>query len=156
MPEVQVKEVEPMAVISMSFTGPYDQTPGKLEELMSSLLRAGHPYSQPPLALYYDDPGKVEADKLRAEVCLPIGEEYQPSDDGTRKDLPGATVAYSVHQGPYTDMPQVYEAIFAWARDNGYSYVEGQPTREVFLRVYGEVDDPKDFITEVQVPVEKV
>jgi effector-binding domain-containing protein len=155
MLEVQVKEVEAMTVISLSFTGPYDQTQDKLEELMSSLLRAGHPFSQTPLALYYDDPAKVEADKLRAEVCLPIGEEYAPSDEGKRKELPGASVAYAVHQGPYREIPPVYESIFAWIGANGYRYVEGTPTREVFLKIYGEAEDPKDFVTEIQVPVEK-
>jgi effector-binding domain-containing protein len=155
MPEVQVKQVAPMTVISLSFTGPYEQTQDKLEALTSSLLRAGHPFSQPPMGLYHDDPSKVAADDLHAEVCLPIGEGYEPAEDAVRKELPGVTVAFALHQGPYSDVPHVYQAIFEWMQANGYRHAEGSPTREVFLKLYGEVSEPKDFLTEVQVPVEK-
>jgi effector-binding domain-containing protein len=156
MAEIQVKRVEPMTVLSLSFTGAYEQTQDRLEELMAGTLRAGHPHCQPPMALYYDDPAKVPAENLRAEVCLPIGEAYEPADEGiSRKELPGATVACTVYQGPYSLIAQVYEQIFEWTKANGYRHAEGVPTREVFLKLFGEAEDPKDFVTEIQVPVEK-
>ncbi|MCK4374518.1 MAG: GyrI-like domain-containing protein [Candidatus Brocadiae bacterium] len=155
MAEIQVKEVEPMTVMSLSFTGPYEQTREKLEGLMSWLLRIGHPYSAPPMGLYYDDPAKVAADALRAEVCLPIEEKCEPADEMERKELPGATVACAVHEGPFGELHQVYQQVFAWAEENGYRYVEGLPTREVFHVLPGQEEDPTHCVTEVQVPVEK-
>ena len=154
--EVQIKEVEPVTVMGLPFTGSYDQTRSKLEYLMSWLLRVGHPHSAAPLGLYYDDPAKVPAEELRAEVCLPIEEECEGEEEIVRKGLPAATVACAVHTGPYAAIPQVYEQIFEWIGQNGYSYVEGEPTREVFLAMYGQVEDPAEFVTEVQVPVQKV
>ena len=156
MPEVEIKEVPAMTVMSLPFSGPYDQTQDKLATLMSWLLRVGHPYSDTPFGLYYDDPSKVAPDALRAEVCLPIEEECQPEDEIQKKNLPAVTVAAAVHQGPPSGIAQVYKEVFGWIAENGYRYVEGGPTREVFLRVYGEADDPEQFLTEVQVPVEKV
>jgi len=156
MPEVQLKHVEPMTVVSLSFTGPYEQTQDKLEELMSWLLRAGHPYCQPPVALYYDDPEKVPPADLRAEVCLAIAEECEPADDVKRKELPAVTVAFAAHEGPYSGISQVYQEIFGWMAKNGYRQVQDTPSREIFLRIPDEVDDPKAFLTEIQVPVEKV
>ncbi|MHC4480564.1 MAG: GyrI-like domain-containing protein [Planctomycetota bacterium] len=155
MAEIQVKEVEPMSVMSLAFTGSYEQTQDKLGTLASWLLRVGHPYSSSPLGLYYDNPAEVAQEELRAEACLPIAEECEAGDDTERKELPGATVAFAVHKGPYSQLRQLYEELFNWIRENGYRYVEGQPTRELFLKMYGEVDDPEEFVTEVQVPVEK-
>ncbi len=155
MAEIQVKEVEPMTVLSLSFTGSYDQTQEKLGELMSWLLRVGHPYSGLPLALYYDDPSQVPEEKLRAEACLPIEEACDPADEVERKKLPGTTVAFAVHQGPYRGISAVYEEIFSWMGENGYHPVEEAPTREVFHKVAGQVGSPEEFLTEVQVPVQQ-
>ena len=156
MAEVQVKNIDAMTVMSLPFTGPYERTQDKLEELMAWLLRMGHPFAGHPLGLYYDDPSKVAADSLRAEVCLPIEETCEPAEEIQRKRLPAVTVACVVHNGPYADIAQRYGEIFQWIQANGYRYLEGQPTREVFLKVIGEANEPSEFVTEVQVPVENV
>lgn len=155
MAEIEAKEVEAMTVMSLAFTGPYEQTQDQVGELMSWLLRAGHPYSSPPLGLYYDDPSKVAADELRAEVCVPIEEECAPADDVQRKELPAVTVACAVHTGPYSEVGQLYEEILNWITENGYRCIEDQPAREVFHQIYGQVESPEEYVTEVQVPVEK-
>lgn len=156
MPEVDVKEVPAMEVMSLPFTGSYDQTQDKLDHLFSWLLRVGHPHSSPPLGLYYDEPGKVPEEEQRAEVCMPIEEACEPEAEFERKELPEVTVAYAVHEGPYSGIPEVYEEIFDWIDDNGYEYIEDMPTREVFLTMYGHSDDPQEYVTEVQVPVQKI
>ncbi len=156
MPEVHVKEVPEMTVMSLPFTGSYDQTQTKLDRLMSWLLRVGHPYSSPPMGIYHDDPAQVPEEELRAEVCLPIEEECEGEEDVVRKELPAVTVAYAVHKGPYHQIPPIYEDIFEWMEENGYEYVEDMPTREVFLKLYGQVEEPEEYVTEVQVPVQPV
>ncbi len=155
MPEVQLKEVPAMTVMSLPFTGPFEQTQDRLDHLMSWILRVGHPWSDTPLALYHDDPAKVPADDLRAEVCLPIEEACEGEEDIERKELPAVTMACAIHEGPYSGISGVYEEIFGWMRENGYEYIEEMPTREVFLTMYGEVEEPEGFVTEVQVPVQK-
>jgi len=153
MAEVQIKDVKAITVMSLPFTGPYEQTQDKLDELMSWLLRVGHPASGAPLGLYYDDPAKVAADDLRAEVCVPIEEACEPDEEIQRKELPAVRVACAIHQGPYREIPPLYEEIFQWMAENGYQYDTSMPTREVFRKLYGEVTDPAEFITEVQVPL---
>jgi effector-binding domain-containing protein len=61
-----------------------------------------------------------------------------------------------MHKGPYGETSAVYGEIFQWLQQNGYRHVEGQPSREVFHVVCGQVDNPEEYLTEVQVPVEKV
>jgi len=155
MAEIEVKDVPAMTVMSLAFTGPYDQTGDRLDQLMSWLLRIGHPYSAPPMGVYYDDPAKTASEDLRAEVCLPIEEECEPAEEFDRKELPAATMACALHKGPYTGIAGLYEEIFAWIGENGYQYVEGQPTRELFINLPGQTLDPEEYLTEVQVPVEK-
>ena len=156
MLEVQIKQVEPVTVMSLPFTGPYDQTRSKLEHLMSWLLRAGHPYSGKPFGCYYDDPAKVSADQLRADVCLPIEEPCAGEEDIVRKVLPAASMATAVFVGPYSDVPQAYGQIFQWMAANGYRHVQGQPVREVFVNMYAEEAEAAEPATEVQVPVQPV
>jgi len=156
MPEVNVKKVAAMEVMALPFTGSYEQTHVKLDHLLSWLLRVGHPHSSPPLALYYDEPGKVPEEEQRAEVCLPIEEECEGEEDIERKELPEVTLACAVHEGPYSGIPEVYKEIFDWMGENGYEYIEDMPTREVFLKRYGHTTDPQEYVTEIQVPVQKV
>lgn len=153
MSEVEVKELDAVEVMSLPFTGPYEQTQDYLDQLMSWLLRVGHPYSARPIGLYYHDPAKTNAEELRAEVCLPIQEACDGFEDVTRKTLPAVTVASVSHTGPYAGLHEVYSEVFDWMAQNGYRPVEGEPTREVFHRMRGQVDDPVEFVTEVQVPV---
>ncbi len=155
MPEIKVKDVPAMEVMSLPFTGAYEQTQKKLDRLLSWQLRVGHPHSSEPLGLYYDEPGTVPEEEQRAEVCLPIEEECEPEEDIERKELPAVTVACTVHKGPYSDIPRVYEEIFDWIRENGYEYIEDMPTREVFQVMYGHTSEPEEYVTEIQVPVRK-
>lgn len=156
MAEIETKTIEPMAVMSLSFTGSYNQTAEKLDELVAWVLRAGRPYSGPPMAIYYDDPEKVAEADLRAEALVPMGEQCDGGDDIVRKELPGAEVATALHQGAYAGIGAVYKEIFGWIAENGYRYVEEAGTREIFHKVLGEVDAAAEFLTEIQVPIEKV
>ncbi len=156
MSEPAVKEIAPVSAVTDSFTGPYDQTSVVLDELIAWLLQTGHPYSGSPFAIYYDDPAEVEEDKLRAEVCLPVAEEVEVNNDNfQRKDIEGGRFVALLHQGPYAEIPQVYENLFEWVRDNGFEYIEEMGTREVFRKIMGEVDSAEELQTEIMIPVRK-
>ena len=153
MAEVELKTIDPQTVMSLAFEGSYSQTTDRLDELMSWLLRVGHPYSDRPFAIYYDDPEEVPEDELRGEVCLPIEEACEPENDFERKTVPGGEFLCYVHEGPYSDLDDAYAEIFGWIEDNDYDFVEEMGTREVFHRMTGEVDSVDELVTEVQVPV---
>jgi DNA-binding transcriptional MerR regulator/predicted transcriptional regulator YdeE len=69
-------------------------------------------------------------------------------------ELPAATMAATVHHGPYATLGQAHEAILTWIEANGYR-IAG-PDREVYLynAMPIRLDDPS-YVTEVQYPVEK-
>lgn len=153
MAEVQKKTVEPMTVLSLSFTGSYRQTSDKLDEIIGWVLRAGHPYAGAPMGIYYDDPHTVAESDLRGEVAVPIEEQCEVGEEIVRKQMPGAEVASAVHTGPYDRAHEVYKEIFDWIAANGYRPVQETGTREIFLTTMGEVDTPDKLVTEIQVPI---
>ncbi len=155
MSEPETIEVKPVMAVSATFTGPYEQTGRVMDDLIAWLLQTGYPYSGSPFAIYYDDPAKVEEDKLRARVCLPVAEELGSYGNYERSEIEGGTFASILHEGTYKDIPKVYEKLFDWIKENGYEYVEEKGTREVFRKILGEVDSAEELMTEVMVPVKE-
>jgi DNA-binding transcriptional MerR regulator len=69
-------------------------------------------------------------------------------------DLPAATMAATVHHGPYNTIGEAHEAVIKWIEANGYR-IAG-PDREINLynAMPIRLDDPS-YVTEIQYPVEK-
>jgi DNA gyrase inhibitor GyrI len=153
MADVEVKELDALTVMSLSFTGSYDQTQDRLDDLMAWMLRAGHPYSGRPMALFYDDPENTPTEELRGEVCLPIEEACEGYENVERKTIEGTTVATATFTLPPERVKEGYQEVFTWMDENGFKYVEDHPVREVYHLVYGEVENPEETVIEIQVPV---
>ena len=156
MSEVDVKTLEPMDVMSKSFTGSYNQTMDRLDELMSWLLRVGHPYSSAPRAVFYDDPDEVPEDELRAKVCLPIKEDSRTGFEIDRDVLEGGDFACLLYEGPYDGIAGTYSEIYQWMEENGYHQKEDMGVREVYRKIIGQVESTEELVTEVQVPIQSV
>lgn len=63
------------------------------------------------------------------------------------------TVARVVHQGSFDTIGKAYETLIEWVGKHQYQ-ISGL-TREVYLQ-YERDGDPALYVTEVQIPVEKV
>ena len=70
-------------------------------------------------------------------------------------ELPGLeAAACTVYQGPYEGITEAYQAIMAWVEGNVYK-ITG-PDREWYLVSPADTQDPAEYVTEIQFPVEKV
>lgn len=58
-----------------------------------------------------------------------------------------------MYQGPYEGIGGTYNAVMTWPEPNGYR-IAG-PVHENYLRSPGNTNDPEQYITEIQVPVQK-
>lgn len=118
---------------------------------------------KPPFTVYHD-PEYREHD-MDAEVAVPLKFPI-PGSDGVRVvDLPGIpNAACVVHAGQYAALYQAYNALLAWSEANRYRLAG--PVREVYVRYGAEglgfdlpptyvTSDPAQYITELQLPVEK-
>ncbi len=153
MSEPKIREVAPVNAITTSFKGPYNQTSQVMDDLIAWLLQTGYPYSGDPFAIYYDDPAKVEESNLRALVCLPVEEKLEDYGGYEPREIEGGSFASLLHEGAYENIPQAYEELFEWIKDNDYEYIEESGTREIFRVILGEVESPDELVTEVMVPV---
>ena len=108
---------------------------------------------QPTYALYEDVDPSVEG----GPVIVRAGFTASPEDvapDGVEKvELPRVELAATlVHHGVMARIGDSWMALMRWIDDEGYRPV-GVP-REVYLE--SEMGNEEDWVTELQVPVEKI
>lgn len=103
-----------------------------------------------PFALFFDDPGRVPVDELRARVCLPVNERPGRLGELQYDILPRAMVVYARVPGAYPEVPRSYPALFSYLHELGWS--QGGPVRELYLVNPLDVSAHSELVTEVQIP----
>ena len=92
--------------------------------------------------------------ELPEPVGQPVAGDVPETDRVKMRDVPGAEqAACLIHKGPYDGLAAAYQTLWKWVEENGYR-VSG-PDREVYLAGCATTDDPNEYVTEIQVPVEK-
>jgi AraC family transcriptional regulator len=138
------------AYVYVEYTGPYFETGRLLPSVHQALKDAKITPSGPPFALFYDDPGKVPAERLRSRACVPVDGMPKHMGPLMYDVLPSQTVAYAVIGGPYPEVPRSYPGLYAYMNKMGW--VEDGPVREIYLVPPSSVTDYSQLMTEVQIP----
>ena len=99
-----------------------------------------------PMVIYHE----FGPDGVDAEVCLPTAIELLPSGEFQSRVLPAATVARTLHVGPYDKLEKAHSAIMAWIPKHEFE-VAG-PIQERYLNSPDEVL-PAAYRTEIEVPI---
>ena len=150
--DVVMKSVEAIKVASVRDMIPSPPEQGGLwGELEGYLaMQRVHP-NGPCFSLYYNDETRGDWD---VEVCEPITGDLTESKRVKVQTLPAATLACTIHHGPFVTIPEAYAAVGKWIETNGCR-ITG-PCREIYLNPTrnGSQNDP-DTVTEIQFPVEK-
>ncbi|MDJ0570671.1 MAG: MerR family transcriptional regulator [Pleurocapsa sp. MO_192.B19] len=90
---------------------------------------------------------------IPVEAVVPIPHKIPTSDRIWIYKLPEVeTVACVVHHGSFASLGNAYCTLLEWVGKHGYQ-ISGS-TREVYLQ-YERNGDPSQYVTEVQIPVEK-
>jgi effector-binding domain-containing protein len=146
---IDTREVieQPVLSIRERFAGP--QIPefigGSFAKLYEHAGRSGIVTSAPPFVLYHSF-DKIEID---AEASVPTVGLAEPAGPIGARVLPAATVAHTLHVGPYDDLTIAYEAVQTWITEQGLE-IAGP-----FLERYLTEPDvpPEQCRTEIEVPV---
>lgn len=153
--EVTVKKREPKVVAYVSMKGPYSRMGEAFEKLHAWVDEHGFIPAVPPVGVYLNRPKEVTEDELRWEVQVPVAgfaEPTEPNDQGCGfKQLDEATVATTIHKGPYDQVKATYSALAHWIQENGYEIVG--PPEEAYLSK--PETEPDELLTEVRFPVNK-
>jgi len=138
------------AYVFVPLTGSYTRIGETLAAADRAVRDQGIEASGPPFALFYDDPGSVASESLRARACFPVGTRFTPKPPLEYAELESTTVVYAFVAGPYPEVPRAYPGLFEYMRT--LSWVENGPIREVYLVDPASVSDWRELVTEVQIP----
>ncbi|MBE0417096.1 MAG: GyrI-like domain-containing protein [Coriobacteriia bacterium] len=156
MSEPSIKQTEPMTVAFIAMSGSYQQIPLAMGILYSWVSGRGLEAVGMPMGVYLTDPASAPESEAIWEVWAPVADDVEESGPDAKglgiKKLPAMTVASVLHHGPYESIGPTYEALGAWAVEQGY-LVAGPP-REVYMSDPATVP-PEKYLTEVQFPVQK-
>jgi DNA-binding transcriptional MerR regulator len=158
--DVVLKQVESKLVASIRTILPTHSAVGALfpevyEAIGSQVATALGPHpgeAGQTLVLWYDTEHKEEDVDGAAAFIL----RCRVPDAGRMRvhELPGGTVAATIHHGSYATMGDAHEAVITWIDSNGYR-IAG-PDREVYLYNAPPFrQDDASFVTEIQYPVER-
>ncbi len=115
--------------------------------LYGSTDRLGATPAGPPVVLYHAF-GPAEVD---AEVCLPIERAVSTTDGIVGRVLPAATVACTLHVGPYDELHWAHAVLMDWVGDHGFDMTG--PVRERYLSGPDEQVAPDEYRTELEIPI---
>ena len=151
--DVVIKNVEAVKVASIRDVVPTPPEQGGLWGELEGYLASQRVRSNGACFTLYHDEEYKERD-WDIEVCEPITDEVAESRRVKVRTLPAATMACTIHNGPFATLNEAYTAIGKWIDANGYRILG--PSREIYLRPAknGSQTDP-DTVTEIQFPVEK-
>src|SRR3989304_7301198 len=158
--DIVLRSVKPIRGAAIRANAEQDFTP-LFEELENYVSRFRARGEQPPLALYFGD----DSDQGDIAVAVPVKAELEVNDRIEIYELPAVdNMACVVHTGDYETIQLANKALMKWIASNPYE-VAG-PLREVYYRfgaaqVGYEIpsayltDQDEEFVTELQVPVER-
>ncbi|WP_113671656.1 MerR family transcriptional regulator [Vallitalea guaymasensis] len=103
--------------------------------------------------LYHD--GEYKESNIDVEVCEAVEDFCKDSDILKFKKINAVENAICVlHKGPYLYLREVYNFAYEWIKDNGYEPI-GLP-RESYIDGKWNKDDENEWLTEIQIPINRV
>ena len=149
--ETELRQLRPQPTATIRLAIAPAQTAATLDEVLpevwSYLERRGTHPAGPPFSRWH----LWEADRADLEAGLPVPAPVEGEGRVAASELPGGTVAVTMHRGPYDGLTDTYHALAAWMEANGHE--QGGAPWEVYLTDPGETRDPADYRTEVHWPV---
>lgn len=152
--DVILKQLETRKVAALRDIIPdYSKQHSLWRELTAYLEANNAKITAPCRAIYYDS-GYKESD-VDIEVMSCIANDVPETDRIKIKELPCIeNAACVIHKGSYENISMAYNALLKWIEENCYKVVG--PNRELYLDGEWSTNNPEEYITEVQVPVEKI
>lgn len=156
MNEITIKKVEPIlgAAIKRTFSknGPesYDSFCERIwSDVNSHIKKQRGRRIVPCMTLYHRD----DDFEQEMEVVEPLAFPIPASEEVRVYELPALEkAACAVHIGPFSTIPETYGTMYRWVKENGYSL--SGPIREIYHKGDWATDNPKEYVTELQFPIE--
>ena len=153
--QIAVKEVAPQPIMRIRERAPQPALglviPRTLDEVLAYLDRAGVSPAGPVVVVYHDAEGPDaggDVEICEMEIGVPVREPLPGAGRIAASAIGGGPVAWTLHSGPYDDLPRAYTALAAWMQERGHR--EAGPPHEHYLTDPAETEGAK---TEVRWPI---
>ena len=148
-PKVVTTDARPAAVIHLTVPrdGMMRAMRPAVEELLSTLATQGIGPAGPLFAHHLKRPGEV----FDFELGFPAATPVAAAGRVTPGELPAATVARTVHHGPYEGLPDAWRAFDAWMQSQGH--VQASDLWEFYAVGPESGGEPASFRTELNRPL---
>ncbi|MGN0153857.1 MAG: MerR family transcriptional regulator [Lachnospiraceae bacterium] len=153
---VLIKKIPEVIVCSMERRiESYDSLFSLMPEMGEEMERLGCVCATPEYCFtHYLEPGFKEEDIL-VEACEAVTEKKEDSDKVTFQVLPEIPEAACIfHKGSYDTLHQSYSVLLNYIEENGYE-ITGN-IRESYIDGVWNKDNPEEWLTEIQIPVQKI
>ena len=154
MEQPQRKHIDRQTVACIEHAGSHDAIGAVYHKLHAWADAAGIQATGPAVTVFLETVADLDWGHSRFEVCLPVPEGTEGTDDIVVKELPAVDVLATVVAGPYRDVPAHYTEFLSWIDYEGAT-IAGPP-REIY-HVHPRADgsgDPAAFRTEIQFPID--
>jgi DNA-binding transcriptional MerR regulator/effector-binding domain-containing protein len=157
--DVALKEAPPVLVVSAAGsvrrTHPHD--PWALEGALRRVgarailhvARQGAEPDEHAVILYHTD--FARDDEISFEVCIPVSHRLPDGAGVECRELPAERLAFITFRGPYDTIWNAHVELLAWIAEHGYR--AAGPVREVGIVVDADTDDPREWVTELAIPI---
>lgn len=153
---VRMKELPEVTVASRRTVVPsYDSYFEIVPRMGEEMQRQGAECREPAycFTIYHD--GEYKERDIDVEICEAVKRPCADSATVKYKRIPGAAEAACVlHKGPYSTLRDAYLTLFDWVEKNGYRPAD--KPRESYIDGIWNKEDELEWLTEVQLPVERV
>jgi AraC family transcriptional regulator len=154
MYQVEIRDLAPVRLAGLRHTGPYMEIGGTFERLAVRAAALGL-MAQPVVhsfGVYYDDPGSVAPQDLRADACISVGPDFAGEGDLRVLDLAGGRHAVLRFQGPYAELEKPYNWLFGeWLPASGETAAD-RPCFEWYVNDCRTLP-PSEWLTEICLPL---
>lgn len=84
------------------------------------------------------------------EICTPVATPFHGVEEVYGAEVPGGTIASTIHRGSYDEMAAAYAAVITWMDEHGLEPCG--PPREYYLNDL-ETTKPDELLTEIAFPI---
>lgn len=97
--------------------------------------------------------GEHRETDINVEICQAVTSRGKDGDGFVFKDIPAVTVVSVLHRGAYENLGNAYAYAMQWVEQNGYTISDN--VRESYIDGIWNKEHIDDWLTEIQVPVQK-
>lgn len=152
-----IKDIPEFIVYAAKYTLPnYAALNSIMPELGEKVTKAnpGIKCVQPGYCFNVYLDGEYRDTDINVEICEAVTKKGKDGDGFIFKTVPAAKVVSVLHRGAYDKIGKAYAYATQWVEQNGYKIVDN--IRESYIDGIWNKEDTKDWLTEIQVPVEKI